>query len=96
MDLREVRRCHPKLANYMCRNVSIMMAISSIHLLLSGEEQARDRHREIWEEMKKENPGLYYRLRYTKLSGLTNLSGRLGKKATIDGYRIAKKIYKFQ
>lgn len=96
VDLREVRRRHPKLANYMCRNVSIMMAISSIHLLLSGEEQARDRHREIWEEMKKENPGLYYRLRYTKLSGLTNLPGRLGKKATIDGYRIAKKIYKFQ
>lgn len=96
VDLREVRCRHPKLANYMCRNVSIMMAISSIHLLLSGEKAAKARHREIWAEMKKENPGLYYRLRYTKLSGLTNLPGRLGKKATVDGYRIAKKIYKFQ
>lgn len=96
VDLREVKCRHPKLANYMCRNVSIMMAISSIHLLLSGEEEARDRHREIWEEMKKENPGLYYRLRYMKLSGLTNLPGKLGKKAAVDGYRIAKKIYKFQ
>lgn len=96
VDLREVRGRYPKLANYMCRNVSVMMAISSIHLLLSGEEKAKTRHREIWAEMKKENPGLYYRLRYTKLSGLTNLPGRLGKKATIDGYRIARKIYKFQ
>lgn len=96
VDLREVRERHPKLANYMCRNVSIMMAISSIHLLLSGEEGAKIRHREIWDELKRENPGLYYRLRYTKLSGLTNLPGRLGKKATVDGYRIAKKIYKFQ
>lgn len=96
VDLREVRCQNPKLANYMCRNVSIMMAISSIHLLLSGEEEAKTRHREIWAEMKKENPGLYYRLRYTKLSGLTNLPGRLGKKAAVDGYRIAKKIYKFQ
>ena len=96
VDLREVREQHPKLANYMCRNVSIMMAISSIHLLLSGEETAKSRHREIWEEMKRENPALYYRLRYTKLSGLTNLPGRLGKKVTVDGYRIAKKIYKFQ
>lgn len=96
VDLREVREQHPKLANYMCRNVSIMMAISSIHLLLSGEEKAKNRHREIWAEMKKENPELYYRLRYTKLSGLTNLPGRLGKKAAVDGYRIAKKIYKFQ
>lgn len=96
VDLREVRERHPKLANYMCRNVSIMMAISSIHLLLSGEEDAKMRHREIWDELKRENPGLYYRLRYTKLSGLTNLPGRLGKKATVDGYRIARKIYKFQ
>lgn len=96
VDLMEVRERHPKLANYMCRNVSIMMAISSIHLLLSGEKEAKTRHREIWAEMKRENPGLYYRLRYTKLSGLTNLPGKLGKKATVDGYRIAKKIYKFQ
>ena len=96
VDLKEVKSRHPKLANYMCRNVSIMMAISSIHLLLSGDEQARIRHRELWTDMKKENPKLYYRLRYTKLSGLTNLPGRIGKKAAVDGYRVAKKIYKFQ
>lgn len=80
VDLKEVKRKSPKLANYMCRNVSIMMAISSIHLLLSGEERAKSRHREIWADMKRDNPGLYYRLRYTKLSGLTNLPGKLGKK----------------
>lgn len=96
VDLKEIRRKSPKLAHYMCRNVSIMMAISSIHLLLSGEKTAKDRHREIWADMKQDNPGLYYRLRYTKLSGLTNLPGKLGKKATVDGYRIAKRIYKFQ
>lgn len=96
VNLKEVKSRHPKLANYMCRNVSIMMAISSIHLLLSGEEKAKIRHREIWADMKKKDPGLYYRLRYTKLSGLTNLPGRLGKKAAVDGYRIARKIYRFQ
>lgn len=96
VDLNEVQVKHPKLANYMCRNVSIMMAISSIHLLLAGDEKAANRHREIWADLKNENPGLYFRLRYTKLSGLTNLPGKLGKKATLNGYRIAKKIYKFQ
>lgn len=96
VDLKEVKRKSPKLANYMYRNVSIMMAISSIHLLLSGEKKAKKRHREIWADMKRDNPRLYYRLRYTKLSGLTNLPGKLGKKVTVDGYRIAKKIYKFQ
>ena len=96
VDLKEVKRKSPKLANYMYRNVSIMMAISSIHLLLSREEKAKSRHREIWADMKRDNPELYYRLRYTKLSGLTNLPGKLGKKAAVDGYRIAKRIYKFQ
>ena len=91
-DLKEVKQKSPKLANYMCRNVSIMMAISSIHLLLSDEKNAKTRHHEIWAELKKENPGLYYRLRYTKLSGLTNLPGKLGKKATVNGYRMANKI----
>ena len=91
-DLKEVKQESPKLANYMCRNVSIMMAISSIHLLLFDEENAKTRHHEIWAELKKENPGLYYRLRYTKLGGLTNLSGKLGKKATVNGYRMANKI----
>lgn len=96
VDLKEVKKRHPKLADYMYRNISIMMAISSIHLLLRGDEKAKKRHKEIWSDIKKENPGLYYRLRYTKLSGLTNLPGRLGKIATVRGYQIAKKIYKFQ
>ncbi len=96
VDLREVKKKHPKLARYMCRNISIMMAISSIHLLLSGDKKARVRHREIWNDIKRENPKLYYQLRYTKLSGLTNLPGEVGKKVTVGGYQIAKRIYKFQ
>ena len=96
VDLQEVKRRYPKLAGYMCRNVSIMMAISSIHLLLKGDEQANNRHFELWAELKKSNPRLYYCLRYTKLSGFTNLPGKLGKLATVGGYRLARKIYQFQ
>ena len=96
VDLNAVRRRYPKLANYMCRNISIMMAISSIHLLLRGDERARTRHFELWSDIKRSDPGLYYRLRYTKLSGFTNLPGKLGKLATVGGYRLARKIYQFQ
>ncbi|MDE5696565.1 MAG: glycosyltransferase [Lachnospiraceae bacterium] len=96
VDLNQVKRKYPKLANYMCRNISIMMAISSIHLLLRGDEKARTRHYELWSDIKRSNPKLYYRLRYTKLSGFTNLPGKLGKLATVGGYRLARKIYQFQ
>lgn len=57
VDLREIRIKHPKLASYMCRNVSVMMAISSIHLLLSGNVKAKTRHWEIWADLKNENSG---------------------------------------
>ena len=96
VDLNKVKARSPKLAEYMCRNVSIMMAISSVHLLLAGDALALARFHALWADMKQEHRVLYYRLRYTKLSGFTNLPGHLGKKITIGGYRIAKKIYKFQ
>ena len=96
VDLHQVKKKYPKLAHYMCRNISIMMAISSIHLLLKGDEQAKSRHLELWSDIKKSNPGLYYRLRYTKLSGFTNLPGKLGKLATVGDYRLARRIYQFQ
>ena len=34
VDLAEVKKTYPKLASYMTRNISIMLSISSIHLLL--------------------------------------------------------------
>ena len=38
VNLGEVSKTYPKLAAYMTRNISIMMAISSIHLLLIGDK----------------------------------------------------------
>ena len=61
VDLNEVRQVYPKLADYMCRNISIMMAISSIHLLLIQNEDAKQKRKKLWQDMKKENPALYYR-----------------------------------
>lgn len=96
VDLGEVKEKTPKLAAYMYRNISIMMAISSIHLLLIGTEEAYEKREKLWREIKKENKGMYYRLRYTTLSGLTYLPGKLGGKITLSGYQAAKKIYQFQ
>lgn len=40
-DLHQVRE--KKLATYMTRNISVMMAISSIHLLLIGDADAMEK-----------------------------------------------------
>ena len=85
VDLREVKKMYPKLAVYMMRNISIMLSISSIHLLLIKTEEAFQKRKRMWEQVKD-----------STLSGLTYLPGRLGGKITVGGYRMARKIYQFQ
>lgn len=96
VDLEKVKKEHPKLANYMRRNISIMMAISSIHLLLIHTDEAFAKRRQLWEDIHRQNAALYYRLRFATLSGLTYLPGSIGAKLTVSGYGLAKKIYQFQ
>ena len=96
VDLKAVKEQYPKLASYMTRNISIMLSISSIHLLLIKTEAARAKRRNMWENIRAYNSALYYRLRYSTLSGLTYLPGRLGGTLTLGGYRFARKIYQFQ
>lgn len=96
VDLQMVEKQHPKLAVYMRRNISIMMAISSIHLLLIRTEEAEQKRKKLWEGIRSENRKLYYQLKYRTISGLTDLPGRVGGMLTIGGYRMAKKVYRFQ
>ena len=96
VDLKKVRKVYPKLASYMTRNISIMLSISSIHLLLIQTDEARSKRKEMWKNIRQHDKRLYYRLRYSTLSGLTYLPGRLGGRLTIGGDRFARKIYQFQ
>ncbi|MDD2979292.1 MAG: glycosyltransferase [Hespellia sp.] len=96
VDLEKVKKKYPKLATYMCRNISIMMAISSIHLLMIQTDDAYQKRRKLWLDVKMENRRLYNRLKYRTLSGFTYLPGRVGGKVTLSGYRVAKKVVQFQ
>lgn len=96
VDLKEVKRIYPKLAEYMTRNISIMLAISSIHLLLISTAESERKRQAMWAQIRNYDRSLYYRLRCSTLSGLTYLPGKLGGKITIHGYRLARKIYQFQ
>lgn len=95
-DLRKTEAENPKLFQYLCRNISIMMAISSIHLLLMGTKEGREKRDGLWRELKEQDGRLYRILRGRTLSGLTVLPGRLGDRITVGGYRAARRIWKFQ
>ena len=90
-----VQNTEPKLRRYLYRNSSIMMAISTIHLLMLGKE-GRQRRKKLWQSLKKENPKLYRRLRLGSISGLTCLPGVPGAAVVIGGYRMARRIWQFQ
>lgn len=96
VDLKEVKQIYPRLAEYMVRNISIMLSISSIHLLLIATVEAQKKRETMWKQIRDYDRPLYYRLRCSTLSGLTYLPGQLGGKLTIGGYRLARKIYRFQ
>ncbi len=95
VDIQEVAEQYPKLARYMMRNISIMLAISSIHLLLINSDEAWKKRNDLWNYIKSNHRSMYRRLRYTTLSGFTFLPGRTGRFVTVTGYRTARKIYQF-
>lgn len=94
-NLEKVRKKYPKLAVYLTRNISIMMAISSIHLLLIGTPEAFEKREALWNHVKNHNIRLYFRLKRRTVSGFTYLPGRAGATVTLAGYKVAQKIYQF-
>lgn len=94
-DLEKVRVRYPKLAEYLTRNISIMMAISSIHLLMIGTPEAWEKREMLWNYIKNHDPKLYHTLRCRTLSGFTYLPGKIGAVVTLAGYKAAKKLYQF-
>ena len=95
VDFNQVKKTYPKLVEYMKRNISIMLAISDIHLLLMQTDEAYQKRKYLWDGIKEYDKALYYHLKYSTLCGWTYLPGKFAGKLTIGGYRIAKKIYKF-
>lgn len=94
-NLDRVAQKYPKLAEYLTRNISIMMAISSIHLLLIGTPEAMEKREILWNYIKNHDKRLYHRLKRRTLSGLTCLPGKIGAGVTLAGYKAAQKIYQF-
>lgn len=95
VDLQDLKMKEPRLAAYMYRYLSIIMSITNILLLLINSKESMRLKNKLWSEIKVLDKSLYRKLKYTSMSGLTNMPGSVGRKLSISGYRIAQKIYKF-
>lgn len=95
VDLEKVNDIYPKLYRYLIRMLSMMMTISSIYLIMKNDKESMVKRKELWNYLKEVDRKTYKKLRFTKLAGLTYLPTKVGNFISLNGYKIAKKIYKF-
>ena len=57
--------------------------------------EAMEKRKELWQFIKKIDLKLYRKLRFLNLAGLTYLPGKIGNFITLKGYKLSKKIFKF-
>ena len=93
-DYREVRKINRKIEKYMTRHIGIMLSIISVLLAMDGSEEAIARRKQYWKRIYAKDKGLYRELRRT-VAGLTDLPGRPGRAIAVKGYRVTKKIFKY-
>ena len=94
VDLYALPEQQKKLRAYMLNYFSMMMAISSIFLLMDGSEAALQKRKDLWRELKNYNKRLHRRCVWS-VAGACNLPGRVGGRISVWGYHVAQKLFKF-
>lgn len=84
-----------KLRSYMTNYLAIMMTVSSILLIRSKKEENLQKKKELWEYLKKSEYKTYWKIRYGILGQTMNLPGKSGRKISVLGYKVARRLFGF-
>jgi glycosyltransferase involved in cell wall biosynthesis len=97
-----LRACNPmqlegsrKLRNYMLHYLSMMILVSSVFLVLSKTQENEEKRKQLWQDIRKTDEKLYRQLRYKTLCGCADMPVIRKRQVLGNGYRLARKIYKF-
>ena len=94
-DVLTIKATQPKLGRYMLNYLSMMMTISSIFAVIAATPESLGLRAELWEYLRQKDAALYRRCRYRLTNVGTNIPGYQGRKLSVQLYRVAQKIYKF-
>ncbi len=83
------------LRRYMLNFLEIVTTVSTVLLTKSGTEENLRKREALWEDIRKENPRVYARLRKGLLGRITHLPGKTGRAVIIGGYKLSRKIFGF-
>ena len=96
IDMYDMRKIsNKKLRTYMTNYLAIMMTVSSILLIRSKNAENLEKKRELWQYLKKNHYGTYWKIRYGILGQTMNLPGRSGRKTSSRAYIVARRIVGF-
>jgi glycosyltransferase involved in cell wall biosynthesis len=94
-DLGVIKKIQPKLFRYMSSYLSMMLAISSLLLIIERSRDSESKMNELWLYLRRMAPLVYYKMRYHSLSATTVLPGHLSKPLILVIYHVARKVYHF-
>ena len=86
---------HKKCERYMRNYLQMITAVSTVLAQISEDEELLRKKDELWEYLKEKDEKLYRKVRRAAISVGTNLPGKSGRKIAVTGYRVCKKIFKF-
>jgi glycosyltransferase involved in cell wall biosynthesis len=84
-----------RLRNYMLHYLSMMIIICSVFLTLSKKEENEEKRRKLWRDIYDMDKTLYKQLRYRTLCGVSDMPVIRKRQVLGNGYRLARKIFKF-
>lgn len=84
-----------RLNQYMKNHLEIVTTVSSVLALRSGTEVNLEKKKELWKYIYSSDKALYHWMRRGILGNIMNLPGKPGRKVSVNAYRIAQKIFKF-
>lgn len=84
-----------RLRQYMFNYLEIITTISSVLLLRANTPEHLAKKDELWEYFKEKDVTLYRQLRKGIFGVAMNLPGKGGRKISVEAYKLAQKIFKF-
>ena len=79
----------------MCNYLDKIMGVTSALLLVEGSEESLKKKKDVWMYLRRRSLPLYLKLRTTTMGLSLNLPGGLGRKTSVRGYKIARKLIGF-
>ncbi|MCI9189655.1 MAG: glycosyltransferase family 2 protein [Lachnospiraceae bacterium] len=84
-----------RLYQYMRNYLEIITTVSSVLLIRSGTEENLEKKKELWKYLRSKDRALYLWMRHGIMGNAMNLPGRSGRRISVSGYKICRKIFKF-